>query len=259
MFTMLLRDRERLYDRIISGENLLGGAFKMAGIALAFFALYGFVMGIYNSPLQSLASALKVPLLFFLALLICYPALFMFNILLGSKLSLGQSFNLIISSFALSACILASFAPISLFFLFIGSSYAFLRLLHVAIFAVAGLAGMKALNDGLVFACENYNVYPKNGVHVFRVWVIIFAFVGTQLAWNLRPFLGNRELEFQLFRKQESNFYAHVLKTASQMAFGNSRSESYYRDPHLKEMGEEGDIEEKLRDFSEKPEEDADE
>jgi len=220
IFGLLLRDRENLFDQILDRENLGSLAIKLILMSIVFFAIYGIVMGLYNSPLQALSSAGKVPILFFLALAICYPALFMFNVLLGSKLTFGQSFALILSAFAIISCVLASFAPISVFFMLIGSSYAFLRLLHVGVFAVAGLAGMKTLNDGLVYACEKYTVYPRQGVRVFKIWILIFAFVGTQLAWNLRPFLGNKSQPFQLVRKQESNFYAHMLHTTGDFVFG---------------------------------------
>ncbi|HHS49736.1 MAG TPA: actin-binding WH2 domain-containing protein [candidate division Zixibacteria bacterium] len=221
VFDTVLRDREAFYDSILKADRIGVIVGKMLIGALILFAIYGVAMGLYNSPAQALSSAVKVPALFVLTLLVCYPALFIFNVLLGSKLTLGQSLAMILTAFMLSACVLASFAPIVIFFKLIGSSYTFLRLLHVAVFTVAGFTGMKALNDGLVYACEEHSVYPKQGVRVFQIWVLIFAFVGTQLAWNLRPFLGNRNLEFQLFRKQEGNFYSHVFRTFGDFILGD--------------------------------------
>ena len=220
IFTMLMRDRESLYDAIFSKESVGKIILVLALISVFLFGIYGIVMGFYNSFLQSLSSSIKLPVLFFLSLLICYPAMFVFNILLGSKLNFSQSLAMILSSYALTSCVLVSFAPISLFFMLIGSSYAFLRLLHVTILGIAGLSGMFVLNTGLKYACEKHSVYPRQGVTVFKVWVIIFAFVGTQLAWNLRPFIGNREQPFQILRKQESNFYAHMLHTTFEFLVG---------------------------------------
>ena len=99
------------------------------------------------------------------------------------------------------------------------------RLLHVAIFAVSGIAGMAALSGGLKYGCEKHSIYPRQGVQVFKIWVMIFAFVGTQLAWNMRPFIGNRYEPFQLFRKQESNFYAHILHTTGEFLFGGGKND----------------------------------
>ncbi|MDQ7903553.1 hypothetical protein RB614_03370 [Phytohabitans sp. ZYX-F-186] len=45
------------------------------------------------------------------------------------------------------------------------------------------------------------------------IWILLFGFVGTQLAWTLRPFFGSPGQEFALFRSIEGNFYAEILKT----------------------------------------------
>ena len=224
IFTELLRNREKFFERIFNEEHLGRTIVQLFLISVVFFAVYGFVMGIYNSPLQAVSSMIKVPVLFYLSLLISYPALFVFNILLGSKLSLGQSLAMVFAAYALIACVLASFAPIALFFVLIGSSYPFLRLLHVAIFGIAALSGMAILNQGFVLACENRAIYPHQGIKVFHIWVIIFAFVGTQLAWNLRPYVGDKGRPFQILRKQESNFYAHIFHTVGEFIFKEHKS-----------------------------------
>jgi hypothetical protein len=46
---------------------------------------------------------------------------------------------------------------------------------------------------------------------VFRVWVVLFAMVGAQMGWVLRPFVGRPELPFEWFRERQSNFFAAVL------------------------------------------------
>jgi hypothetical protein len=42
---------------------------------------------------------------------------------------------------------------------------------------------------------------------------MLFGFVGTQLAWTLRPFFGSPDEGFALFRSIEGNFYAEILRT----------------------------------------------
>ena len=71
--------------------------------------------------------------------------------------------------------------------------------------------------DALKFACEKKDIYPHIGVNVFRIWIIILAFVGIQIAWNLRPFLCNKTEEFKLFRKYEGNFYTAVIYSFKQL------------------------------------------
>ena len=45
------------------------------------------------------------------------------------------------------------------------------------------------------------------------IWILLFGFVGTQLAWTLRPFFGNPDSTFALFREIEGNFYAEIFRT----------------------------------------------
>jgi hypothetical protein len=87
----------------------------------------------------------------------------------------------------------------------------------VAIFIFAGVFGMRLMVDALKYACENKSIYPQIGVSVFRIWIIILAFVGIQLAWNLRPFLCEKQEEFKLFRKYEGNFYTAIVYSFEQI------------------------------------------
>jgi hypothetical protein len=45
------------------------------------------------------------------------------------------------------------------------------------------------------------------------IWILLFGFVGTQLAWTLRPFFGSPGEPFQVFRHLEGTFYEDIFKT----------------------------------------------
>jgi hypothetical protein len=45
------------------------------------------------------------------------------------------------------------------------------------------------------------------------IWIMLFGFVGTQLAWTLRPFFGSPGEDFALFRKIEGSFYTEIFHT----------------------------------------------
>ena len=213
-FLKEFQSRDEFFEKLTSEQDALGRIGNETVLLVVFSSIYGIVMGSYNGFLQAISSGVKVPLLFVLAVLICFPAFFIVQHVLGSKLGLGQMLTVILSGFVMISLIMAAFAPIVLFFLITGDNYSFLKLLHVAIFAVASLFGMKTILDGLKFCCEKRNVYPKVGVVVFRFWIVILAFVGMQLAWNLRPFIGSRGLPFELLRQREGNFYLAVVQAA---------------------------------------------
>ena len=96
-------------------------------------------------------------------------------------------------------------------------SYEFLKLLHVGIFIFAGIFTVKTIINGLNYSCEKKNIYPKVGMTIFKIWIVILAFVSSQLAWNLRPVIGSRDMPFELFRKHEGNFYIAVMQSAAHL------------------------------------------
>jgi hypothetical protein len=187
-------------------------------IICAFTFLYGVVMGSYHSYIQSLVAGLKVMVLFLASLIICFPSFFVIQQVLGSKMTLSQMIVIVLSGFVLTSAIAFSFAPIIILFQITGGNYHFLQLLHVAIFIFSGIFGMRLMVDALKFACEKKDTYPQIGVMVFRIWIIILAFVGIQLSWNLRPFLCEKNEEFKLFRKYEGNFYTAIIYSIQQLS-----------------------------------------
>ncbi len=52
------------------------------------------------------------------------------------------------------------------------------------------------------------------------IWILLFGFVGTQLAWTLRPFFGDPDRPFALFRKIEGTFYADIIRTIGHLVSG---------------------------------------
>ncbi len=213
----IFQNKESYFDDINNQQsNRL--IFNQVLLICGFAFLYGLVMGSYHSFLQSVVTGLKVIVLFLSTVIICFPSFFIIEQVLGSKMSFRQMMVIVLSGVVLTATIALSFAPIVIVFQVTGGNYHFLQLLHVAIFIFAGIFGMRLMVDALKFACENKNIYPQIGVTVFRIWIIILAFVGIQLAWNLRPFLCEKNEEFKLFRKYEGNFYTAIVYSVEQLA-----------------------------------------
>ncbi|WP_328460652.1 hypothetical protein OHA21_30375 [Actinoplanes sp. NBC_00393] len=52
------------------------------------------------------------------------------------------------------------------------------------------------------------------------IWILLFGFVGTQLAWTLRPFFGSPDKPFQLFRSIGGTFYADIFQTIGRLVGG---------------------------------------
>jgi hypothetical protein len=198
-------------------ENSRKYLFTQLFYVVLFSFLYGIIMGSYNGVLQSLVTGIKMPCLIVLSLLICFPALYVVQSMIGSTMTIYQMANIIFAGFFVFSTIALSFAPIIIFFMITSDSYSFLKLLHVAIFTFSGIFAVKTIINGLKFSCEKKNIYPKLGMTIFKIWVVILAFVSSQLAWNLRPFIGSRDMTFELFRVREGNFYVAVIQSAANL------------------------------------------
>lgn len=247
-----------LIDKLLRGsftqrESLKSGRIdvpvrSLVWTALAMGAFYGVFMGLYGvlrpegaSPMQIVASAVKVPLLFLLTLGVSFPSLYVFSALSNSSLDLKDTLRLILIAITINLIVLASLGPVTGFFTLSTDSYPFMKLLNVAFFAVGGFVGVAFLRKSLRAILNEVkqdapsmvvNEIPAPGAirreppylpaqpiprqasrarTVLGVWTVIYAIVGAQMGWILRPFIGAPGLPFTWFRDRESNFFGSVL------------------------------------------------
>jgi hypothetical protein len=252
-------------DQILRGDAtrmslLADGQIRtpVAGLSVVIIVLgvlYGLCTGSYamirtggQAYMQLIASAVKLPMLFFLTLAVTFPSLYVFNALIGTRLSVLSAFRLLIAALGVMLAVLASLGPIVIFFALSTKSYPFMLLLNVGTSSVAGVLGLGFLLrtlDRLVVVqekAESSNPPPKSTDNpgeeqkegkaeltgaldragdvttlkakgVFRIWMIVFALVGAQMSWVLRPFIGSPDLPFEWFRVRESNFFVSVFRS----------------------------------------------
>jgi hypothetical protein len=212
----ILRNRLLFFQEIRDGVRLGEKMRAMLISSLVFMALYGAVMGSTHSLWQALSSAAKLPVLFLATLFICAPTLYFFNVLFGSNQSLTQNVALILTAITVTAVILLSFAPIILFFLLTTSQYQFFKLLNVGIFAISGVMGVVFLSQGMRIVANDAEGDSARR-NVLRLWMLLYAFVGSQLAWTIRPFIGAPSIEFELFRQLGGNFYTNIFASLGEI------------------------------------------
>lgn len=217
----VFQDRDGYIEKV--SEDKYPSAVIKGQLLLIFFAafIYGVIMGSYNGFAQALSSGIKLFVLIITTLFICFPAFYIVQLLLGSKMKIRQLAIILLGGLVMLTTILLAFAPIVLFFQLSHSPYGFLQLLHFLVFIVAGTWSMRSVSDTLKMACEKKNIYPRIGLTVFRAWIIILAFVGIQLSWNLRPFIGSKQMVFEVFRKNtQTNIYATLIGAAGKLLGG---------------------------------------
>jgi hypothetical protein len=213
----ILRDRQSFFGEIRQGQDLKEKVRAMLISSIAFLALYGAVMGSTNSLWQALSSAVKLPLLFLATLIVCAPTLYFFNLIFGSNQSLSQNIAIMLTAITVTAVVLLSFAPIVLFFLLTSSNYQFFKLLNVGVFAAAGIIGVLFLVQGMRMVSASGTDGTGARLMVVRLWILVYAFVGSQVAWTLRPFIGAPTMTFELFRQLGGNFYTNIFASLGEL------------------------------------------
>ncbi len=213
----ILRNRFHFFIEIRDGLHLQAKMRALLVSSIVFLALYGAVMGSTHSLWQALSSAVKLPVLFLATLIVCSPTLYFFNVLFGSNQSLTQNVVLILTAITVTSVLLLSFAPIVVFFLLTTSGYQFFKLLNVGIFTISGGMGVLFLSQGM----RVVSAAGKEGSGSRRVvtwlWILLYAFVGSQMAWTLRPFIGAPSMKFELFRQLGGNFYSNILVSIGEL------------------------------------------
>lgn len=207
----LLRDRPGFMEEVNRGIKLEQKIIALLVASSILFTVYGAVIGSFTGGLQIVASAIKLPALYLITLVICLPTLYFFNILFGSNRSFAQHFALLLSSVSLISLLLCSFAPITLFFRLSVLDYEFFKLLNVVIFTVTGLIGVNAFYQAMRPTELESQTDTKTRQKILQLWLVLYGFVGSQMGWILRPFFGAPSKEFELFRNLEGNIYSHVL------------------------------------------------
>src|SRR6478672_3242268 len=212
----LLRDRQVFLEDIWQGIKLESKITALLICSSLFFAVYGAIIGASHSWQQAISSFLKLPALYIITLIICFPTLYFFNILFGSRKTVGQHFAMLLTAVSVISILLLSFAPISLFFLISTNNYQFFKLLNVLVFGITGFIGIKFLYEGMYKMAQQDQEGLETRMNILRFWLVLYAFVGTQLAWTLRPFFGAPG-KFEVFREMGGNFYLDIFKSLGEI------------------------------------------
>jgi hypothetical protein len=217
----LLKDRFSFIDEIHNSEKLNSKIVSLLFTSFSCFAIYGAIIGATNSkmPMQILSSAIKLPALYLITLIVCFPTLYIFNAFFGSRSSIRQHWAYLLSTITIIAVLLCGFAPISLFFLLTVNDRFFLLLLNVAIFTLTGTLGVSFLYRTMKpTEAEEQAGNVKIRKNILKFWLSLYGFVGTQLGWTLRPFFGTGGT-FDLFRPREGSFFTAIWESIHAISF----------------------------------------
>ena len=178
---------------------------------------FGAAMGCWRAPLQAFYTALKLPVAILLttlgnALLNAFIAP-----LFGLNLRFHQTVLAVLMSGTIACAILGAFSPLLWFLVWntpanesqaAATAYSLVQVAQVAIIAFAGIAA----NVRLLQLLRQYSAQRASAPKVLFGWLAGNLFLGTQLCWIMRPFVGSPGLPVQFFRPDafQGNFYEAV-------------------------------------------------
>lgn len=190
----LRADENLLYQWVVRQRARL--IWFCIGLIIIGSGIYGATIGIWREPLQALYTGIKLPLVILLTTIGNGLLNGMLAPLLGLQVSFRQSFVLVLISFALASFILAGFSPVALFLVWntpplntmtrlSSPEYGFLQLMLAGFIAAAGIIGNVRLLPLLGRWTSSYAIARR----VLFVWLATNLFLGSQIAWVLRPFI----------------------------------------------------------------------
>jgi hypothetical protein len=195
------------------------------GVIFAGAGSYGAAMGWWRDPHQALFTAIKLPLIILLTTMGNALLNAMLAPLLGLNIPFRQSFAAILMSCTIAAAILGAFSPLLAFLVWnapdltakapANGVYNLMLLAQVAAIALAGMTGNARLFQLLLRLAGSRRVAQK----ILVAWLAGNLFLGSQLSWILRPFVGSPQLPVEFLRATafHGNFYQAVFRTLTQV------------------------------------------
>ena len=211
------RGRAALLDELRLDRDTARHIGVLVATILIFGATYGAVLGSWHGARLSAYVAVKIPLMLLLTAAITSLFNWIIAALHGLPMRMRQIVALTLIPLAIVSIVAASLAPVA--WLFNASMpqpspsqqtlHNILYLAHTILIAAAGFAGTSVLRDLLVDVCGDRRLAAK----IRWSWIAIYAFVGGEVAWALRPFVGSVYLPVVFLREDalRGNVYEFIL------------------------------------------------
>lgn len=191
----LRRWLDTLLDDVLAERGLARHWWRLCLVMTLGSALYGAVLGHWHGPRLAAYVAVKLPLVVLITAGLTLLLSFILGHLLGLPLRFAQVAVLIFLGLASASVLLAALAPVAWLFTISAppptaaarTAHNLLYLLHTGFVGGCGLAGSLALGKALRATGRSAAVVRR----VHWSWILVYAFVGGEVAWALRPFVGS--------------------------------------------------------------------
>jgi hypothetical protein len=185
---------------------------------LLFIAVFGFIYGAVMTSFSGLAPGryhqmlyvgIKVPLLLLVTSFLCLPSFFVVNTVARLREDFPEALHAVLAGQACVTVALAALAPVTALCYVSSDDYNVAVLLNAAMFTVAAVAAhvvMRRYYGPLIRRA------PRHAA-MLVFWFFLYAFVGIEMGWVLRPFIGDPHAPVAFLRPDAwGNAYVIVAK-----------------------------------------------
>ena len=159
--------------------------------------IYGAAMGCSQlRGMQIVYSAIKLPLLLSVTFLVSLPSFFVINTVAGVREDFRSVLRALLDAQAWLTLSLCSLAPFTLLWYVSVLDHELHILFNAAALLIASAAGQIVLRRHYAPLIARAPVHAR----LMKLWLIVYAFVGIQMAWVLRPFVGDPSRPTQFLR-----------------------------------------------------------
>jgi hypothetical protein len=192
-------------ERVPSRDALL--------LALPLAAIYGLCMGLAAGWAMALLVMVKIPLILFLGIVICFPSFYVFAALTGARIDVADSLRTLAGYALLTSVVWAALAPVTGFFtVSTDPSSGFIAVLHGCALGLGIVAGLVFVGKEMLAPTQpEPDVRPipideetgepeelpppppgperSLSVGFFLIWILVYVFVVCQLFADFAPYL----------------------------------------------------------------------
>ncbi len=201
LFETLLRQPQALVARLAEPGH--DATARFTGLALVSFLFFGLVLRCFAKNEQLWAAPAKITAGLLFSGLICFPSLYIFSALAGSRVSISQLAACLAGALALAGLLLLGFAPAVWIFAESTDSLGFMGTLGIGAWIIAGFFALRFLK-AVVRTTGGTQKGP------LFIWSIVFLLVTLQMTTSLRPILGRSDV---LLTQEKKFFLQHWSET----------------------------------------------
>lgn len=214
------RETPSFVAAVYAKENQKRIATALAIAIMLLGGVFGAAVGSFMGNIHVVSVLIKFPILVLGTYLISSMVWYLFSARMTGSVTIMESILTVLLFLARFSLILVSTIPIVLFFIYTGIGHDGLLLLLLFLLTLSLL-----IASGYLFRIYTLLHQKKPSVLLITVWVMLYALIGLQLSWMLRPWVGlvgEYEQYIPFMRLYSGNVFEEIVILIIRIVTGNA-------------------------------------